>query len=839
MKCFQFNRLVFGVKTSPFLLNAVINHLIENATDEYQVIKSKIKESFYIDDLVLSVEDENELYNITEKTTKLLKEANFELKEWEYTNKMCFNENNSVLGIKWDCDDNLFSDIKINYNTVVTKKTILSVVNSVFDPIGMLSPTLVIPKLLLQKCWESKLSWDEPVHKEIESKFLSWVKEAEILKQIKIPRWLFLERNQPYTLHIFCDASGSCYGAVIFVRTEYGIVQFVRAKNRLAPIKNKLTIPRLELMACVVGVRLYEEVIKTLQPSKTYFWSDSSVALHWIKADNEQSDIFVKNRVKEIVLKSEVKDWKHVSGEYNTSADMLSRGCNPSKFISSLWHAGPDWLKLTEETWPLSVIQFNDRLMEEKRVEEQPEKSKIINIVNTDAEAILESLLTKFSSYIKTIRVVAYIYRWLNSAKNNMVKGELTVEEMDFAENKIWKFIQTKELTEETKAKLSGLLIVEDENGLLRIKSKLILTEENENFKKPLILPAKHHIVNLLIKHIHEKCGHFGIQTTLARIRENYWIISGRNAIKRVLKQCVICIKQKGKPYNTPPAPLPRERLEQVACFQICGVDMAGPIHLKEGIKCWIALFTCGVYRAVHLEAVTSLTAEGFMQAFRRFVSRRTRPSIMYSDNGGNFTLTRKQLESVNWSKVKTELSLEKIKWKLIPPNAPWYGGWWERLVGVVKSVLKKMLGQAYLTYEEFITILSDCEAFINNRPLTYVSEKDELRALTPYMFLSEIPCNEVPELDFLDNINFKKRIRYVHEVRKGLKEKFRSEYIAELVKYKKTKKISVIPREGEVVLIGSDGVKRQNWILGKIENIRLGRDKEPRVAVVKTKWGC
>lgn len=265
---------------------------------------------------------------------------------------------------------------------------------------------------------------------------------------------------------------------------------------------------------------------------------------------------------------------------------------------------------------------------------------------------------------------------------------------------------------------------------------------------------------------------------------------------------------------------------------------MAGPVYLKEGVKCWIALFTCGVYRAIHLEAVTTLSAEGFLQAFKRFVSRRGRPSVMYSDHGGNFTLSRKELAKVEWDKVKADTSGDAIEWKLIPPTAPWYGGWWERLVGVTKDVLKKMLGHACVTYEEFNTLLCECEGFINSRPLTYVAENEELIPLTPAMFLNDIRLNYLPEVERLDQISFKKRVRYICEIRMQMKQRFKAEYLSELVKFHKKNKAWPKVKIGDVVVVGSDNMKRQNWLLGRIEEIGLGKDRVPRVAIVKTKTG-
>ncbi|XP_035226746.1 uncharacterized protein LOC118199063 [Stegodyphus dumicola] len=165
---------------------------------------------------------------------------------------------------------------------------------------------------------------------------------------------------------------------------------------------------------------------------------------------------------------------------------------------------------------------------------------------------------------------------------------------------------------------------------------------------------------------------------------------------------------------SSEPTPLPPDRVTDCAPFEIIGIDLAGPLFLKNGGKVWIALFTCAVYRAIHLELVNSLSTDAFLLALRRFVARRGRPRIIYSDNGTNFRGASNDLSKLNWTKVLKETGTERIFWKFIPPTAAWWGGWWERLVRTVKELLKRTLGKSVLSYEELCTIICDCETIIN-----------------------------------------------------------------------------------------------------------------------------
>jgi len=161
-------------------------------------------------------------------------------------------------------------------------------------------------------------------------------------------------------------------------------------------------------------------------------------------------------------------------------------------------------------------------------------------------------------------------------------------------------------------------------------------------------------------------------------------------------------------------------------------------MFLKDKQKAWFVVFTCSVYRAVHLELITSLSTEAFLQGLRRFIPRRGRPSVIYSDNGTNFEGASNAFRKLDWKKITEETAVHQIQWKFIPPLSPWLGGFWKRIVGMVKKLLRRILGRASFYYVELQTVMYDCEQIINSRPLTYLSEDTEnLTPLTPSSFLS------------------------------------------------------------------------------------------------------
>ncbi|XP_011163680.2 uncharacterized protein LOC105198611 [Solenopsis invicta] len=307
-------------------------------------------------------------------------------------------------------------------------------------------------------------------------------------------------------------------------------------------------------------------------------------------------------------------------------------------------------------------------------------------------------------------------------------------------------------------------------------------------------------MVKKLIEYTHQQLKHAGTQVVMNNLRETFWILTCRTAVRFVINSCWTCRRYKVKRAETIPGCLPKERVKEANVFEVLGIDYIGPLFLKKGQKAWICLFTCAIYRAIHLELTTSLSTEAFLQALRRFIARRGKPSVIYTDNGTNFVGARNLLKRIDWEKVKQFTTSQKIDWRLNPPSAAWWGGWWERLVRIVKDLLKRTLKKACLFYEEMNTVLCDIEAVINSRPLTYLAEDTtQLRALTPIMFVQEIPRNDVSDLDKID-VNLNKRIRYCQKLRDELRQRFQSEYLGQLSR-QNAKNSNASIKVGDIVL--------------------------------------
>ena len=201
--------------------------------------------------------------------------------------------------------------------------------------------------------------------------------------------------------------------------------------------------------------------------------------------------------------------------------------------------------------------------------------------------------------------------------------------------------------------------------------------------------------------------------------------------VKKVLKSCVICNKLEGVPYSsvTPPD-LPSYRTSDEPPFSHTGVDFAGPLYVNcngQVDKAYVCLFTCSSTRAIHLELAPDLSVSSFLLLFHRFVSRRGLPVTLISDSAKTFKGSAKDiLKIVRSEEVIRFLGDRRVTWKFVAEKAPWWGGFWERLVQRVKRSLRESIGRSQLRYEQLHTLIVEVETIMNSRPLTYIADDQD-----------------------------------------------------------------------------------------------------------------
>ena len=223
---------------------------------------------------------------------------------------------------------------------------------------------------------------------------------------------------------------------------------------------------------------------------------------------------------------------------------------------------------------------------------------------STESDKI--NVMTLFSTYSMLIRFFAILIRF----KNFKLRGEeyknpvLTFSEINNAETLFLISLQREMFNSIDDPKLKTLDVFVDTDGLIRLKTKIVELQDNYSLLYPIVLDRQHDAIYLMIRETHESLNHAGIDTVMVHFRERIWILQARRVIRTVISKCIICKKLCTKPIQVPPTSLPKFRIQHTTVFEITVVDFAGPLYLKDGSKGWICLFTCAVYRAVHLELV-------------------------------------------------------------------------------------------------------------------------------------------------------------------------------------------------------------------------------------------
>ena len=388
-----------------------------------------------------------------------------------------------------------------------------------------------------------------------------------------------------------------------------------------------------------------------------------------------------------------LKQWRHVVPKQN-AADVLSRGCSASELlVNELWWYGPDFLLQDPSHRPKSEIYVCDVLTDEVKLNAEVTLcSQMITAPALRKNSEWKLNLERFSYWLKLLRIHAFVYRFIENCQVPPIErntGELQVKKIHGAETQILIAMQMKHFPAKycslsqgkpisSKSCLLKLRRKLDSEGLMRCDGRLKhATQLPFATGCPIILLNKEWVTTLIVKHFHEKVGHFGVNHTLAAISSRIWILSGREAIKCWQTQCAVCTRNKAKAAEQIMVPLPDNRVSvPIRAFSLVAVDFAGPFTTIQGSgkqrqKHYLCLFTCLACRAVHLEMAFRLDTDSFLNAFFRMAHRRGFPKLVISDNSGNFIAAEKELielwSNVDNDKISRNLAKHAITWSFIP----------------------------------------------------------------------------------------------------------------------------------------------------------------------------
>ncbi|GFV91966.1 cytochrome P450 2E1 [Trichonephila clavipes] len=603
---FRLTRIAYGTASAPYLAIKCLQQLALNEAKNFPLTSKAALNDFYVDDLMSGANSLSEALELQNQLTQMLSSAGLVLRKWASSCNELLNSIDSdmrlsnaslnidnddtvnTLGILWHpaSDVFYFKITPLSFEGPLTKRTLLSTIAKTFDPLGWLSPITIQYKTIMQRLWKQQLQWNERVSPDITIEWEQLAKDVQLVKDIKIPRFLFVDSDNQFHLFGFSDASEKAYAAAIYCRsvsdTEKINVQLIIAKTRVVPLK-PVSLPRLELCGALLLVKLMDFTCKSLNYpiSQTQFYTDSTIVLPWVGSHASRRKTFVANRVAKIQTLSSATQWHHISESANP-ADLTTRGVSSSTLLTSIWVGG-------------------------------------------------------------RLRHANFAY----------------------------------------------------------------------GHKHPILLPKRHILTDVIVRHYHEMLLHAGTQLVQSCIQEKYWIIGARDIIRHLIRKCIKCCKVRASITNQMMGDLPSSRISPAPAFMRCGVDYAGSFQIKtlkgrgsKSFKTYIALFVCFTTRAIHLELVTDLSADAFIAALKRFIFCRGKCSDIYSDCGSNFVGAKRKLmqfenlaKSDNYNQnVSKFLTDNGFKWHQNIPGAPHMGGLWEAGIKSTKYHLKRVVGETKLT---------------------------------------------------------------------------------------------------------------------------------------------
>ena len=496
----------------------------------------------------------------------------------------------------WNVEEDCFEFNVQLQDKPVTRRGILSVRSTIFDPLGFVSPFILPAKHIGQEAIRQGLEYDDKLPEKLQQRWCEWKEEAPALSKFKIKRWQSSPgKGAARELHHFCDASNVGFGTVSYLREKQEDgqinVSLLYAKSRVTPLK-KITIPRLELAAAKEAVKANNTLQRALKTriDDVFYWTDSTIVLKYINNKSKRFQTFVANRLEFIHSGSQPKQWHHVEGKQNP-ADYASRGLHVhEEEKANIWFNGPAFLhnNIEFDSFADTALPDDDKELKEKQI-------CCANVSRDECD-----LLSRYSSLERVQRVTAWILRFIRNAKHRIEQKELqmasagphllrrlTVAEFQDAQVRLCKLVQQKQFHDVIEKLQQGKPFSKsnplrkldpflDEIGLLRVGGRLRRSNCIEyDGKCPIILPKDSSFTELLVQHTH-LIGHVGKNYVITKLRERFWIFGLKQLAKRIVSKCVHCRKQFATIGEQKMSDLPHDRVNV-------------PEHAFH--KCWFGLF--------------------------------------------------------------------------------------------------------------------------------------------------------------------------------------------------------------------------------------------------------
>ncbi|KAK6169143.1 hypothetical protein SNE40_020252 [Patella caerulea] len=884
---------LFGAGSSPGCANFSLKYAAESFESQFSKEAGDfVRKHFYVDDGLASVKTDKEAIDLIKQTKEMLAMCGLRLHKFVSNSKAVldtipaedcagitkldiFAEQLTIeraLGVQWNIISDSFQFRICLSDQPLTRRGILSTVSQIYDPLGLICPVVLVGKRILQELCRIGLDWDHDIPDELRARWEQWRINLLDLQNLEIQRCykpVGFGKGVVSELHHFSDASTYGYGQCSYLRQiddkQNVFCSLVMGKSRVTPIK-PITVPRLELTAAVVSVKVAAQIKLELEMDnlRNIYWTDSTVVLGYLNNDVRRYQMFVANRVQQILDCSMSNQWHHISSGNNV-ADLASRGCCAKELCESNWFNGPKFL------WN-NKIEFNTNSSDNFHLSpEDPNIRKGI-VLATNTKLCFEiSRLNHMSDWHRAKRVIARcvriqnLYRVNNVHVDHKLKSDtISVNELHNAETVILTLVQAESFPDEIKvlssknncnksvSKNSPLYRLDpfiNKDGLICVGGRLKRTSL-DICKYPVILPKKHFITDLIIKYYHEHCFHQGRGISVQNIRSHgYWIIGCTKLMSSYINNCVMCRKLRGQMQVQYMADLPKDRMENTPMFTFCAVDCFGPWLIREGrkeLKRYGIIFVCIVSRAVHVETLIDMTTDSFLNALRRFLCIRGPIRQLCCDNGSNFIGGNRELhelfvglDHIQIQRLLLEKGCDYFEFKFNVPHASHMGGIWERQIRSLRNVISPLLMQlgTQLDDESLRTVMYEAALVVNSRPLS-VNDLNDSNSLEP------LSCNNLltmkshivlpPAGEFQKaDVYSRKRWRRVQHIANEFWNRWRKECIHNLqIRSKWNNKSVRNICVDDIVMIVDDNMSRNQWQLGRV--VEVYPDKDNRVRKVK-----
>ena len=769
-------RLSFGLRCSPtILMLAMYKILIVDSTCdsvELQQLKKTMYALLYVDNGGYSGSKGQVEYAYSQ-LNKVFNPYCFEVQQLVVNNndlqaradrdyEQQTDDTVGLLGLQWNrLSDQIGIKITKLDITADTKRSVLSSIAAVYDPLNLIGPCLNRAKIFLHECQCNKdYSWDSKLPDDRLKEWKLICKQFNKIPEVYIPRFVG-NREDNYSLIAFSDASKLVYGTVVYLKNlRDSNISFVCAKNKLVNVKmNEKSIPSLELQALNLAVEVLldvkteltgENVVLPINIEQCYVFTDSMINLHWLKSYNykfekmEKHSVYVQNRLSNIMklcVQSRI-DFKFVSTDINP-ADCITRKVSYSQLKSSSYFAGPNFLKNASDYYSEFTVSL-------------PNPTTVSNNCFSSTVLCEDNLshivpLDKYSDFTKLGRVTANVMRFVNILKcklksvdsvkyehinvakfgNNYYRDAVNLilsreQRIKFPE--IFSYFSQQSNKSEIPELVKRLNIFVDKNGILKIKSKFERWQDNRQFKYPILLPKDSEVTYMIIRESHVRKSHCGLYSLLTDLRKIFWIPCFFSVVKKVLKICTVCKRMNGRPvkinqnsyrdFRACPPAVP---------YQYVFIDYLGPFQVqvaKNKVKVFLLCVTCLWSRSVNIKICPDLTLKSFLRSFQMHVFEEGVPERVLSDLGSQLTaggeMITKYLREPEFERYFHENGIQTISFDHYFKGNSSLGSLVEICVKMIKRLVYGAIRNNVLKYHDFELIIAQTVSLLNKRPIAF-----------------------------------------------------------------------------------------------------------------------